>query len=301
MKQVLFLGASVAMLTACSVKVESDPKTGDFERVRISVDGGVQKSGKHLSETREVAMFDKLNATGSVDCEVIVGDTKDGKPQLIIEGDENQVKRIKTDVSDGTLNVSLNGQNMLVIGAHYQSDDTVVKIVVPKLLAASHTGSGSLKVEGLKGDDFDYQGTGSGDAKLVGKVGKLSVRMNGSGDLDGEAVSPQATTVEIMGSGDARFGHMSADSLSVSIHGSGSVTADGSSKQVSAKVMGSGSAEMRELRAESADLEVWGSGDVSLRVIDKLVASTHGSGNITVVGKPSKSQTDGKNIEFESE
>jgi hypothetical protein len=196
------------------------------------VTNAVQGSGIKASETRETGEFTGIELNGSMDVSVTVGD----KTTVTVEGDDNLLELVVTEVSNGTLTISNQGSYSTQIG---------IKLVVttPKLDSASVTGSGDIQIKELKASDFEALISGSGSITAAGAADRLELSITGSGDVHLGALPAKEVSAEISGSGSAQV--QVTESLSVAITGSGSVTYSGNPRSVEKSIQGSGSVQAK--------------------------------------------------------
>ncbi|WP_431469261.1 head GIN domain-containing protein [Sphingosinithalassobacter sp. LHW66-3] len=189
--------------------------------------------------TAEVRNFDASNFTGvelrgSDDVDVAIGE----RFAVRAEGDARALDRLEIEVVDGMLRISRRSSN----GNWFSDDDAHVYVTMPRITAASVSGSGNMRVARAEGD-FRGAVSGSGDldlAELATERAELSV--SGSGDLSA-AGRTRALDASVSGSGDIDAERLTADAAQVSIAGSGDVSAnvDG---DASVSIAGSGDAEL---------------------------------------------------------
>lgn len=167
------------------------------------------------------------------------------QPRLHAEGDPELLEKLEIDSSGGTLRLT-NRKSILRWG---WSSSRPLKIVVssPTLKQASLTGSGDLKVQGVRGKEF-------------------SVSLRGSGDLV--------------------LADVQAEVLNAELGGSGNLTAIGAVDGVSARLKGSGDIRFGDLKAKMVGATLSGSGDLKLWASEKAILRCKGSGDITVGGAP---------------
>ncbi|WP_374356265.1 head GIN domain-containing protein [Chitinimonas sp.] len=287
--QRLFALLAGISLTACGIQIDHDEKTGDIKSINVSVaELGERGNGSEKTETRSITAVSEVQADGAIDVEVSIGDT----PSLTVSGDANLLKLIVTEQQGSQLRIRAERS--------FSSNNPVrVKLVTPALKAARHAGSGELAVDGLKGGDFALDVTGSGDTRLAGKVDTLTAHLVGSGDLDADQLQPGKVDLDVLGSGDVSLGRVSVDTFKAAVKGSGSVTASGSAKQLTGNVLGSGDLNLGDLHAEAADVSVMGSGDIAIFASQSVKATASGSGEVTVAGKPAKTEIHGENVSLQ--
>lgn len=211
----------------------------------------VKGNDKITSITRTTPDYDTVNFSGSFDYILVSG--KEGK--ITIEGEENLLPYIITEVKNGNLTIKTKKNTNLQI-----SKNQTIKITVPfeEITAATLFGSGDLWNENtIVTPHFQVSVTGSGDAKLElevthtdarvtgsgtmllkGKTNTLKANVNGSGDFKGYDLNANDVDVSVTGSSDAKInchGHLKAR-----VTGSGDIKYKGNPKTEDTRVMGSG-------------------------------------------------------------
>lgn len=230
---------------------------------------GVKGSGNRTTQSRNLPAFTEVHVKGSVDLELQVG----GSQKVEVEGDDNLIALVRTEVKDGTLVVDAKEEFSSRKGL-------LVRAVIPSLKRIELTGSGDAQVQGVEAKEFDAEITGSGDLHFRGTASEFRLRIAGSGDCALKGLKSQSVDVRISGSGDVILDG-TAEKLQILVSGSGDVdAADLSAKVAKVNVMGSGDIVVRA--SDDLDAEVMGSGDISyIGTPAKIKTSTHGSGEIT--------------------
>lgn len=212
----------------------------------------VKGNGKMTTETRTTGDYDGIKCAGSMDYILVAG--TEGKIKL--EGEENLLKHIVTEIKGGNLIVKVEkGINLK------PSFNKTIKITIPfkDISSVSLAGSGDVWNEDvITADDFDVslagsgdmiinvqassvEGSlaGSGDITLKGKTDRLEVKLAGSGDIHGFGLQSNHTSASIAGSGDIEI--VSNESLKARVSGSGDIEYKGNPSKEDTKVSGSGS------------------------------------------------------------
>lgn len=234
-----YLLIALLPLAACSgtARSEGTPPNGSGGNRTFAVDGftGVDAAGPDDVDVRVGSGF-SVRAEG--DPKIL------DKIEIVKEGDTLMVRRKKHGFSWGG------------------SSDRGAKVYItmPRMTAASATGSGDMTVDHVDGEKFEADLTGSGNLD-VGSIGVQSVALSvtGSGNLSTTG-SAKAGSLSITGSGDIQAPKLSLGQASVSVMGSGGV---------SAAVNG------------PANVNVMGSGDVTLTGGAKCNTSKMGSGAVS--------------------
>src|SRR5258706_106017 len=162
------------------------------------------------------------------DVRVVVG----AASRVEVSCDDNLLEHVRTRVVDGELVIDTDGESL----AFRQS--VRIEIGCAALEGATLSGSGALRIEGLKGQRFEASLSGSGDLSARGQTERAPLSLTGSGELDCRELVAEEAQVSLAGSGDVRV-HARAR-LSVSVSGSGDVRYSGAPAQVTRSVAGSG-------------------------------------------------------------
>lgn len=214
----------------------------------------IKGNGQITAITRSTSDYDAVKFAGSFDYVLVSG--KEG--EIEIEGEENLLQYIITEVKNGTLSVTT--QNKISL---QPSRNQTITITVPfeKISAVSLAGSGDVWNENpISATHFKAAIAGSGDVKLEVTATSIDATVTGSGDLDlkGQTNSLKAS---VTGSGDYNGFNLIANDVEVSVNGSGDaeVVCNGS---LIARVSGSGDIKYRG-NPKTEDSKVAGSGSIS--------------------------------------
>ncbi|RYY47603.1 MAG: DUF2807 domain-containing protein [Sphingomonadales bacterium] len=234
--RLLMIALALPAMTACQSKWEKDGGTA------------AAPSGQGASRTYAASGFTGVDLRGSDDVDVKTG----ANFSVTAEGDPKVLDQLEITVVNGTLRVGRKD------GKWTDGDDSgvTVRVVMPKLQAASVTGSGDLTVDRAEGD--------------------VSAAVAGSGNLSIADLRGGAANLSIAGSGDLSVKGV-ATKLSASIAGSGDIEADGLTAS-SADVAVAGSGNVTSIVKGAASVSILGSGDVELTGGAKCTVSALGSG-----------------------
>jgi hypothetical protein len=208
----------------------------------------VKGSGNVISESRQVAEFNKIHLKGAG--KVFL--TKGEKPSVEIKTDDNILPVIKTEVTDGKL---------VILHKNYNPRPTTLSyfIIVNDLKGVAVSGSADVTSESrFVSDNFSADISGSGDMRLELEVDRLESEISGSGSM-----------------------HFSGktDFLDASITGAGNIRAfDMEAKNVSLKITGSGNCEVNA--SETLNVKITGSGDIKYKGSPQISRKITGSGKI---------------------
>ncbi len=217
----LWLGIVAAVLAAVAVVLVAV----DLSRQHSS-SSGAQGSGVAASEIRTLAPFTGVELAGSNIVHIDVGGTQ----SVVVHGDDNLLKRVKTVVRDGRLVITTPGT--------FQTNAPMsVDVGVPSLTAVTLSGSGNVDVAGVAAKSFVVSLPGSGNLSVSGTVGTLDATLDGSGNEDLFGLQARDARADLPGSGNI-FVNVSR-TLNASVSGSGNVIYHGS-PAVTQHVSGSG-------------------------------------------------------------
>ncbi len=227
----LFLAASLlTCLTGCVFVLDGDGAHWHDGRYR---NNAIRGSGVSKTEVRTVADFHRIEINGGCDVALTVG----SPASLTLTADDNLLPYLVTEVRDGALVVEMKS------GSY--APTTAMKLVatVPALDAMIVRGSSDAVLNGLTGERFTVQISGSGDVRASGKVGAVAAKITGSGDLRLLDLEAREAVVEVSGSGDVDV--WATEALVASIAGSGNVSYKGETAKVTKSIAGSGSIRKR--------------------------------------------------------
>ncbi len=181
---------------------------------------------------------------------------------VVASGNENIIDKLRMDVMDGVLYISLEP------GSYFNYDLTV-----------------NLTMTSLNSVELD----GSGDIVIGTFVGikSLKVRLDGSGDIDSEGVLEVLSNAEINldGSGDIDL-KLKAKEVTALLQGSGDIDLAGTTSKLSVELEGSGDITAFKLESLNCEAVLDGSGDIRVYASENLDAQLDGSGSIRYKGEP---------------
>ena len=208
---------SASLLTAC----------GD---ISISFGDDVSKvkgNGKPATETRAVAAFTAIEATGIGRLKLLVGEAD----SLKISADENILPLIKSEVKNGVLVLS-------TTGATRSKTDIVFEATAKTIKRLENSGTVSINASGFNGGDLSVATSGVGSIALSGRVDSLKAELSGVGSLEADELTADRVTTNLSGVGSAAV--RAQKSIHGSVSGIGSLTWKGTATEVSTNVSGIG-------------------------------------------------------------
>lgn len=205
----------------------------------------IKGNGNIVTIERSTDNYDAISVSGWFD--VMLVDGTEGK--LSIEGEENLLEYIKTEVKDGKLVIKVKkGYNLQPSS---WKKDGVIKVTVP--------------VESLS-----------------------ALSLSGSGDIVGKkTISASEFSTSMSGSGDITL-DLECKTITASMSGSGDINLSGTTEVFEAQISGSGDIRAYDLIADNVDARVSGSADIKVTANEMLTARVSGSGDIHYKGDPKK-------------
>lgn len=208
---------------------------------------GTKGTGPIVKETLNLEDFTSFKLGIAGDVYLSRGNTQ----KVVVEGQQNIIDELKTDVSGGTWSIGFKNNV-----SNY--DKFKIYITIPTIDGVIVSGSGDVygkdkftnlgdirvSVSGSGGIELDVEAksisstiSGSGDIELEGSADAYNVRISGSGDVEAYGLMTKNCEASISGSGDI---HISAsETLVAKIVGSGDISYKGS-PSVKSKIVGSG-------------------------------------------------------------
>ncbi|MBL7825754.1 MAG: DUF2807 domain-containing protein [Saprospiraceae bacterium] len=176
--------------------------------------GGIDGAGPKKTETRSVTGFHQVNLDISADVDITIGDYK-----VEVEGYENLLPALTTEVDNGVLTIAFN-QNVSY------DDNIKIRISAPSFDGFTVSGSGLIEANGpIQADNLTLNMGGSGEVKIAqANLGALRCEISGSGDI---AIAGKSNSgiIQIDGSGELHAKQMEFNELRAGISGSGTVNA----------------------------------------------------------------------------
>ncbi|MFT7900269.1 head GIN domain-containing protein [Tenacibaculum ascidiaceicola] len=209
----------------------------------------IKGNGKVITETRKISSFDKVNVGGSFDVYLIDG--TEGK--VTLEGEENILKHIVTEVKSGKLNIhfkentNISTTKKLIVTVPFEDIESVAlggsgNVIAKKRIKADEAsfaigGSGNITAS-VEANTVKTSIGGSGNIRLKGKTDNLKCAIGGSGNVKGYDLKTNSLKASIAGSGDVLA--TVTNKIKATVVGSGSIYYKGNPSQIDSNSLGSG-------------------------------------------------------------
>lgn len=215
MKRIIVLMALLVFVSGC-------------HRIHDEIPG----SGKRQTQKREAGSFNSISTEGAFDLEIVCQ-----KPQsLEIEGDDNLLPLITTDVSNNVLHIRS-------LRSYSSSKPVILKISLPDLTGISAKGAGKIEVSGIKNEKFEIDANGAPTIRVAGETRSLDIEANGAGKIDTRKLRAARVVVESNGVSGVEI--YAGEQLDVTVSGPSHVVYEGDAV-VNKTVNGPGSVEKKQ-------------------------------------------------------
>ncbi len=198
------------------------------------VPGAVVGSGKMASESRPVSGFTKVDLSGFGDLVIDVN----GNEALVIEGDDNILPLIVTEVRGDTLHIGFKDRTPIqrVTRLRYT-------VSAKQLEGLTVSGAGNVTANNIDTPRMEVVTSGAGRINMNGKASDQTITLSGAGSFEGENL--QGETASVSTSGVGRVIVNASNTLNVNISGAGAVEYIGN-PQVTKQISGVGSVKQRQ-------------------------------------------------------
>ena len=175
---------------------------------------GVKGSGKRELQNRQIPSFTSISTEGAFTIEV----TCQKELRLEVEGDDNILNLVRTEVSNNVLKISNSGS--------YSTDDPVtIKIAVQNLEVLTVEGAGKIDIRGMKNEKFKIDADGAPTINVAGTTNLVDIHSNGAGKIYTNDL--RATRAVVNSNGASQVELDVQEHLDVTVNGPSSVTYKG--------------------------------------------------------------------------
>jgi hypothetical protein len=185
-------------------------------------------SGTMKLEKRNVPAFTAVDISGAYEVEIVV----QPEQSLEVEGDDNLLPLIKTEVRNGVL--SINNEKSFSTGHKLR-----VRISVPSLDGISTSGASDIVASNVKSGDFKIEASGAGNLEISGETRTLEVGMSGAGKLNAKDFRAEKVTINSSGAAEADV--YASQELNADVSGAGNINYYGNPKTINEDRSGAGS------------------------------------------------------------
>lgn len=149
---------------------------------------GLKGSGNVVRERRDLSGFDEIEVGGAFVVEVTVGESF----SVEVEGDDNLVPLIKTEIRGDALHVS--------IDKGYRSKDRLkVYVSAPNLTGIDTSGAAQVNAIGIQSTTFNISSSGGSKVTAAGQTTDLTVETSGGAKVLANELAATNGTVDTSG------------------------------------------------------------------------------------------------------
>lgn len=197
----------------------------------------VSGSGNRQKQKRDVPSFNSISTDGAFEIDIVCQQSV----SLEIEGDDNILPLVGTEVSNNVLHIKNNR-------SYSVSEPIRLKISVPNLEGIAVNGAGKIEVSRVKNEKFEIDVNGAPAIRVSGETNLLDIDTNGAGKVDTRKLNAAKVIVESKGV--SKVDVRAVDQLEVTVSGPSHVTYEGD-PVVNKTVNGPGSVEKKASAAGS--------------------------------------------------
>ena len=193
--------------------------------------GCTRGSGVQGTEVRAVETFEAIDVGGgAITVKVQVG------PQTHVEvqGDDNIVPKVRTEVQGATLHVELPGSTVTKL-------PLVVQIAMPSLKEFEISGASTADIHGIEGEQLEIDVDGASTARLHGEVATLDAEVSGASTL--RAAELTAKTIDVDADGASTAEVHASESLDANASGASTIRYHGQPATLERNASGSSTVE----------------------------------------------------------
>lgn len=188
----------------------------------------IEGSGQQKSVKRDVGAFTAVDVSGAYDVEIVCQKSL----SVEVQGDDNIVSLVKTEVRDGTLYI-YNDES-------FSPKKTLrVLVSVPTIESVDLSGAGSIRVLHLHNKEFSIDISGAASIYASGTTTILNIDVSGASDVETKDLHAETVRIEVSGASNAEI--FASQALDAEVSGVGNITYFGNPKAVQQNVSGVGS------------------------------------------------------------
>lgn len=210
-------------------------------------------SGVQLVDVRDCAGFSRIQAGSIVHLEIVEGDAY----QVEVQGDDNLVPLVRTNVIGDRLEIGLEGDYRISA-----QQPLVVRIVCPPLQELDLSGATQTT---LTGNVTEVEVSGASSLEVSQLIAdQLSIHISGASKTTFQGVISSSVTLDSSGASKTNLEQLEADLLAVSISGASSVACGNGIRQI----RGSASGASKVVCQKNTNVQVGTSGAASVKSRD---------------------------------
>jgi len=189
MKKIGFIVFAIAIIIGVSIASLFSWGKATGEVFNVSVNFGAEKgSGTTAVENREVRDFEKVDVGGVFHVEIIA----QSEFGVEVEGDDNLLQFVKTDVRNGTLEISMDKR----VKTH---NPLRIRISAPDIKGLEASGASKVNLSNLKNNELSLDTSGASKINVSGETGSFIVDVSGASQIDAGGLSTVIANIDASG------------------------------------------------------------------------------------------------------
>jgi len=193
---------------------------------------GIRGNGDLIEENRDIAVFNKIDASGAFNIKVKAGE----EPTLKISADQNLMKYIRTKVDGETLFID-SKKNLR------PRKEITIWLTTEKLKSLDISGACEIEARNISAEKFNIDGSGAVEIKISGDVESFNVEISGACEINSRKFI--ANNVFIDASGASSINVYASNSLRTSLSGASDVVYSGNPLVIKNDISGAASVKKK--------------------------------------------------------
>ena len=219
---------------------------------------GEKGSGNVVSEQRDVANFNKIQAAAGIDVYFSIGDKN-----VKVVADDNLIEYIKTEVKDGRLYIGRTKNKTF-----RKVTKTEVYVSAPELVEAKATSGADFEAKGIiKAKSFIASSSSGADLEIQLDVNTLEASASSGADLEIK---------------------VTANAIDASASSGGEVSLSGTSKTATLSASSGANIDAYKLTVEDCISNASSAGSIHVTVTQSLNGKASSGGDVRYKGNPAK-------------
>jgi hypothetical protein len=188
-------------------------------------------------------------------------------------------------------NLEISAEDNLLPYIHTRVENGVLSIYLePEFTSIRPTEEILIRLSAKSISAVTINGSGNVESEAI-NAEALTFRINGSGEITVGEIEASRLSATISGAGKMRFDNITAKTTSLHIEGSGKYLVAGKSIEAQVSIDGSGRIQAQNLECEQVQASITGAGNISVWASERLTATITGSGDIAYQGQAKVSKT----------
>ncbi len=159
-----------------------------FSLPTISIFSCEKGSGVAKTENRDLTGFNEIEVSGNLEIEV----TAQKDFSVTVEGDDNLLQYIETEISGDTLKIYTNKRTSPL-------SKTRIMISMPELNGLDTSGASKVFASNLVGDSLKIDVSGASKIEVGGQVNDLNIEASGASKINADSLKTANANIDVSG------------------------------------------------------------------------------------------------------